>query len=375
MTDLSLSLLSPYYPRADRGSVEDGFVGGVEVAQDCLSRALASLGVDVTVYSTATEAGEEVIEGVRHVRVKRWGTLFRTPMSGLPFKLPLESDILQVPGTYPLWSDVPIARARRRGVPTVLDYHFDAHPTSVPMAAAVKTYYPTLGRLARRADLVFVKSLDYARASVGLHGIPEARIRELPNGVDVSRFEGDFLPGNHVLCVGRLIPYKGVDVLLRAMKEVQERLDAPVWIAGTGPLREDLERFADTLKVDAKFLGFVPDAALPHLYGSARLTALPSRNSQEAFGICLLESMAAGTPVVAPDLPGVRGVASEGGVVFGEAGDEHALAEAIVRILKGDTPVPRGTALRERIAAKYSWHAIAKRALAEYERLLEEGPA
>ena len=104
-----------------------------------------------------------------------------------------------------------------------------------------------------------------------------------------------------VLFVGRLVAYKGVDVLLRAMAGVP----ASLVVVGDGPLRGPLEALARELGVGGavRFLGHVSDAERLEWYRRADLLVLPSVSRQEAFGMVQVEAMLAGRPVVSTALP------------------------------------------------------------------------
>jgi glycosyltransferase involved in cell wall biosynthesis len=103
-----------------------------------------------------------------------------------------------------------------------------------------------------------------------------------------------------VLFVGRLVPYKGVDVLLEAMRAIP----AVALLVGEGPERAALQRTAEALGVAdrVRFLGEVSHDELAALYRACDLLVLPSVTRQEAFGVVLLEAMACGKPVVSTDL-------------------------------------------------------------------------
>ena len=136
-----------------------------------------------------------------------------------------------------------------------------------------------------------------------------------------------------VLFVGRLVPYKGVDVLLEALAG----LDAMGMIVGDGPLRGELDARARALGVSSRvtFLGSVPDDELAALYRACHVFVLPSVTRQEAFGVVQLEAMAAGKPVVSTDLgTGVGWVNRDGetGYVV-RARDAAALRGAIAALL------------------------------------------
>ena len=135
-----------------------------------------------------------------------------------------------------------------------------------------------------------------------------------------------------VLFVGRLVAYKGVDVLLRAMAGVP----ASLVVIGDGPLRRALEVLAGQLGVagSVRFLGHVSDAERLEWYRRADLLALPSVSRQEAFGMVQVEAMLAGRPVISTALPtGVPWVNQDGesGLVV-PPGDVEQLRAALMRL-------------------------------------------
>ena len=136
-----------------------------------------------------------------------------------------------------------------------------------------------------------------------------------------------------VLFVGRLVPYKGVDVLLSALSGV----DAAGLIVGDGPQRAQLESGARALGIEnrVRFVGSVADDELVAMYRACDVFVLPSVTRQEAFGVVQLEAMAVGKPVISTDLgTGVGWVnrhAETGFVV--PPRDPVALREAIRRLL------------------------------------------
>jgi glycosyltransferase involved in cell wall biosynthesis len=161
------------------------------------------------------------------------------------------------------------------------------------------------------------------------------------------------------------VPYKGVDVLVRAMPRIHRETGARVRIVGDGPEAPRLKALARDLDAPVDFLGRVPQPDLARLYGEARVSVLPSVNTQEAFGIALLESMAAGTPVVASDLPGVREVASLAGATA-PPGDPEGLAEAVVRAWRDPEAFGSPAEIRARVEARYAWPSIVERLEAVY---------
>ena len=158
-----------------------------------------------------------------------------------------------------------------------------------------------------------------------------------------------------VLFVGRLVPYKGVDVLLEALTG----LDAVALIVGEGPMRIPLEDRARQLGISnrVRFFGSVDDNELAALYRACNVFVLPSVTRQEAFGVVQLEAMAAGKPVVSTDLgTGVGWVNKDGetGYVVPPR-DASALRDALARLLNdGTLQKTMGDAAAKRIRSGFT---------------------
>jgi phosphatidyl-myo-inositol alpha-mannosyltransferase len=163
-------------------------------------------------------------------------------------------------------------------------------------------------RLAARIA-VSQDALDTARDGVG------GEFTVLFNGIDVDRFasaEPAPTDGPTVLFFGRHEPRKGLGVLLEAVAGLPD--DVIVWIVGQGPETEALKaKYARDTRL--QWLGRVDDTELARRLAGADVYCAPSLFG-ESFGVVLLEAMAAGTAIVASDLPGYRAVARP---------DEHAL--------------------------------------------------
>lgn len=365
---MQVTLVSPFDPFPEAAVDGDAHVGGVERVYAELAPRLVDCGHEVAlVCSTDGPGGETEHRGVRVIRKPRATTVFRAPAARLHEAIP-PSDVVQTPATYPLTTPAVLRKAEKASIASVLDFHFEPEPGSAVGRLAARIYREIGARVYPSADRVLASSKAYADRAPILSRVPPERVRVVPNGIDPDRFspEGPTRSEGELLFVGRLVPYKGVDVLLRALSSQQ---DAPsLAIVGDGPMRSDLEAQADRLGVDATFLGRVDDDELAPLYRGAELTVLPSVNSQEAFGITLIESMACGTPVVASDLPGVADVAEHGGLVAPPR-DPRALARRIDQALEAD--LDDGPALARRVSERFSWEAVAERTEAVYEELTD----
>lgn len=371
---MHVTIVSPYDPTPPPpDEARLAFVGGVERVLLRQAREVAARGHQVTLLCTTSGAPRESDEhGVRVVRVRRRATLLRAPVAELAKHLPRDADLVQVPGTYPFTTPGVLRAAARRDLPCILDFHFEPDPGTAHGRAAARAYRLIGPPSYRQARLVMVRSLGYGLSAPSLRNVPLSRWRVVPNGVDAAAFtpEGPAEPSD-ILVVGRLVPYKGVGVLLHAASMVP---DLPrVTVVGDGPLRPRLEALARKLGVRARFLGRAPEDGLAALYRGAKLTVLPSINRQEAFGCALVESMACGTPVVASRLPGVEEVAAQGGLLA-EPGDARSLAKAL-RLGLEPGRLARGAVLAEKVAARYAWSRVADELLEVYAEALGDRPA
>jgi glycosyltransferase involved in cell wall biosynthesis len=176
--------------------------------------------------------------------------------------------------------------------------------------------------------------------------------------------------GSAVGIVGRLVPIKGHEVFLEAARRVAERrADVTFVVVGDGELRATLEdRARRALGARVRFTGWV--AALPELYAALDVVALSSLN--EGTPVVLIEAAAAGLPVVATDVGGVRDVVVDGGTGYLVAsGDAVALAERIDDLL-GDRERARaiGAEARRRVRAAFSPTTTADAIAAVYAEIL-----
>ena len=193
----------------------------------------------------------------------------------------------------------------------------------------------------------------------------------IANGVhaNVTPHARSSLP--YVFAVGRLVPQKGFDVLLRAL--AQTRLPHHLLLAGDGPERPALEQLCQELGLSARvtLLGRQSHDQVLERCAAAAAFVLPSRH--EPQGIVVLEAMAVGTPVLAAAVGGVPETVRHGvnGYLFPN-GDETALAALIDKVLGAEPD--QTTAAGLRVAEAYGWPHVTARYLRLYE-LAERRPA
>lgn len=148
---------------------------------------------------------------------------------------------------------------------------------------------------------------------------------------------------------GRLVPEKGVDVLLRAAARLP---GTQVVVAGYGPERANLESLATQLDVAASFTGPLEQHALHALLARTDVAVFPSLRG-EGLPSFVVEALALGVPVVASDIGGLRNALGRGGGSLVRPGDPDTLAGAVRRILDGDVPSHRRRA-RQRFEQRFA---------------------
>jgi phosphatidylinositol alpha-1,6-mannosyltransferase len=269
-------------------------------------------------------------------------------------------------------------RARQAGVTRVLasTHGHEVGWSMLPVARSV------LRRIGEDSDVVTFVS-RYTRGRFASAFGPEAALEHLPPGVDTDRFRPD--PASRaelrsryglgqrptVVCLSRLVPRKGQDMLIRALPLIRRRVKgAALVIAGGGPYMAALRRLAERLDVGehVTFTGGVPAADLPAYHAMADVFAMPCRTrgaglDVEGLGIVFLEASATGVPVVAGSSGGAPETVQHnktGLVVDGRSVNQ--VADAVTELLADpDRAAAMGAAGRDWVTAQWRWDDLAAR--------------
>ncbi|MBB5825175.1 MULTISPECIES: glycosyltransferase family 4 protein [Micromonospora] len=266
---------------------------------------------------------------------------------------------------------------RRAGVRRVvaLTHGHEVGWAALPVARAA------LRRIGRGADVVtYLGEYTRVRLERALHGLTE--LHRLAPGVDVDTYHPEVDGGPVrarlgladrpvVVCVSRLVPRKGQDMLIRALPEIRRRVpDAALLVVGGGPYRGDLEKLARQAGVerDVVFTGSVPTAELPAHYAAGDVYAMPCRTRNrgldvEGLGIVYLEASATGLPVVAGDSGGAPDAVREGETGYVVPGRDVAQLADRVATLLADRDLARqlGAAGRAWVEREWRWETQAAR--------------
>jgi glycosyltransferase involved in cell wall biosynthesis len=340
--------------------------GGVESHVRAISAELVRRGHDVTVVTSRYDPelpAESTIDGIRVVRAKTRAVLFQTPLdtgAGTAVRA-ANPDVVHMHYPPPLTSYFASRGLAGHSVPACLTYHCDLYLPG-PAGRVLTGIYERvfLPRTLGRVRTVIVHTRSYGVTSRPLRG---RNLEVIPSAVDLVRFRPDVdgsavraklgFEGARVLAfTGRLVPHKGVDVIVRALPKLPP--DVRLLVVGRGPRLSELHALARRLGADERirFCPDVSDAELPQYLRAADLFVFPSQNRLEGFGLVVAEAMAAGLPVVIADMPGVREVIEPGkqGLLV-EPLIQRDLVEKLTSLLD-DAPLRHRMALAARARAE-----------------------
>lgn len=340
--------------------------GGIEMhVRDLATRQAKTAQVQVIVANSSLRGETSEIDGVCVTRVGRMGTIASMPVCpGLVSAIRRSAcDLIHLHTPNP-GAALAILMSGHRGK-IVVTHHADTlgrrylRFLSDPFVRAVM----------ERAAAIIATSSRYLQSSAEMRGFRE-KCHVIPLGVDLDQMPPyRNAPARRkpplVLAVGRLVPYKGFDILIRAMR----RIDADLVIAGTGPQEEKLRMLAREQGVEGKVSmpGRVED--LVPLFEAASLFILPSISRAEAFGLVQLEAMAAGVPVINTCVDsGVPEVSIHGmtGLTV-EPGNVDALVDAVNHLLHDEAlRTTFGERARQRVEKEFTVDLMVARTLALY---------
>ena len=273
--------------------------------------------------------------------------------------------------------------ARRTGLPVVTTCH--GSELHFCRTAGVVDWPGVLAEAVRSSSRVVMVSEYVAGLARSSYEVPAEKTAVIHNGFDLRTFSPDVAASTPppqgleglrvarglVAGVGRLVAYKRFDVLLRALRLMQDEsgADSPgAVIVGDGPERESLTRLAAELGLrNTLFLGFRTQAEVANIFARADLTVVPSR--EEPFGLVALESMACGTPVVASASGGLPEFVDGNVGVLVEGWEPRTWAEAVASELRGGAKErKRDKAVRR--ASEFTWERAAQKLIEVYRAAL-----
>lgn len=358
--------------------------GGIPEVMRLLAAGLAGrCRSEVLVSRVKGGGGSELVEGIEVHRSSSLRSVWSMPISpGYPMDLwstARRVDVVDYHAPFPL-VDLAVSLWFPRKTALVVHWHSEI----VAQRRILPVVGPFIRRALRRADRIIVSAPVMIEQSPFLRAVA-AKCAVVPYGIDVDRWAtpGDAqrhriqeiraLHPRLIVATGRLVSYKGFDVLVEAMRRVRGDLV----IVGTGPLEEALRRqiAASGLQDRITLVGYLERQELQCLLHACRVFTLPSVEKSETFGIAQAEAMACGRPVVNTSLPtAVPWVARDGiEALTVPPGAAAPLAEALNHLLDHeDMAAAMGRRGRERAESLFSLKSFLDRTFDVYRQAVEE---
>lgn len=216
--------------------------------------------------------------------------------------------------------------------------------------------------------------------------VPLDKIHIVPGAVDVERFESTLTPEQAreklgwtqdrpiIFTARRLSTRMGLDNLVEAMRQVvHKHPDILLLIAGKGDQRPILMAQIEALGLgkNITLLGYLSDQELALAYRAATFTVIPTA-TLEGFGLVVLESLAAGTPMMGTPIGGIpetlRPFCAD--LVF-DGAESHQIANGLIEALSGDRHLPSAEACQAHVKENYTWPVVTRRIIDIYQAALD----
>ena len=341
------------------------------------------ISVDVICFHNERNKSFEEHDGVKVFRMGTLGELFSQPIS-LSYVRKLRDlsknyDILHLHFPNPL-ADLAVLLSGFKGK-IVVHWHSDV--VKSPLISTL--YSPLMYRLLKRADKVIVTSPNYAEGSIPLLKVSD-KVEVIPLGLNVERMKKTdialisklrekYKGRKIVFAVGRHIPYKGFEYLIRAAQGLPK--EYMILIGGKGALLEYHQNLVKNLDLSDKveLLGFVSDSELSAYYTLCDVYVMSSIDKSEAFGVVQLEAMYFGKPIVSTAIPG-SGVSwvnedNKSGFIV-PVRDSLALTKGILKLVNSNYYKQMSINAKDRVNEFFSSSTTEKQVEKVYLSLLTE---
>src|SRR5437870_5515286 len=340
-----------------------------KLSETFIANELAELrrrGVEVRILSLRRPA-----EDLRHEIVARAGLDELTVYD--PREFPVILQEFQPELLHAHFATAATAKARELAAEIGLPFTFTAHRYDIYDKAPADF----AGRAAAAAAVVTVSEAN-ARYIVKTFGVPAACLHVIPCGVDTERFRPQGSRGEppHLVCVGRLKPFKNQRLLLEACAALHSRgVEFRCVLVGDGPCRDELEAARARLGLTrvVELAGAAEQAEVLAWWQRATIAALTS--TSEGMPVCLMEAAACGVPAVATAVGGIPELIEDRvtGLLV-PVGDTQALAAALEQLLRNPELAARmGMAARRRVEERFSLMGQVDRLLALWAELVSVG--
>jgi len=324
---------------------------------------------DVKILTSDLYGKDKIVDGIPLIKTPVLFSFFRIPFTPfLPKKLLDQNcDILHVHLPLP-WLDICAVFKKTIHPKTrlIVTIHNDIAINSLLSNVLAFFHNKILINLViNKADKIITTSKEFYKSLP--YNIPLNKLSVVQLGVDTKMFyPNDTFNKNKILFVGRLIPEKGLHILVSAMEKVIKEIpetELNIISSNTYNYKKYEKKILGKNIPNIKIFKNIPYKEMRSFYADATVTVMPSLYS-ESFGFVQLESMACGCPVIVSDLPGLNSIVTKDTGLIVEQGNVDELANAIIKILKSKS-ISRSK-IRKSTVSNYSWEKVYPKLISAY---------
>ena len=318
------------------------YIGGIETHVHEVGRRLAGRGISITILTTAPHTSatplpeEEVIEGMRIIRVRAWPPQRDYYIAPEMFSLIKDGawDLVHCQGCHTFVPPLAMLAAKEANIPYIVTFHTGGHSSSFRNTIRSIQWKLLHPLLAHASTLIGVSRFeaDYFR---DLLHLPATQFAVIPNGATLpglTQLPARTSAQTLIVSVGRLERYKGHQRLITALPNIREwRSDARLLILGAGPYEAALRKLAQRVgvaeHVEIRVVPAGDRSAMAEILSQAALVALLSE--YEAHPVAVMEALALRRPVLVAETSGLRELAEQGlvrAITLHSSPEEVALA-------------------------------------------------
>jgi glycosyltransferase involved in cell wall biosynthesis len=345
------------------------YIGGIQLYVKQLAERQKEEGHEVKIITSDLYGKQKVINNIPIIRSKALFSAFRVPFTiSMPYYMLKEKcDVLHVHLPLP-WLDLNAALKKVLSPKTKLVVTIHNY---VPAKSRIAKFFALIHNkfliqtALRKADIITVPSLAFANS------LPYKLSKKevIPYAIDTGKFyPSKKYDENQILFVGRLIPEKGLHILMKAMQLVRKKIPKAKLLAICAETYDYKNYEKEIKKLDDGFLEIkknVPNNKIRDYYANSAAFIMPSLDI-DSFGIVLLEAMACGCPVIVSDLPGPSSLVKKDCGLIVPKGNEIKLAEAIIQTLKKNGRMRNNA--RKYVEDNFSWGKVYKKFQEVYSR-------
>jgi glycosyltransferase involved in cell wall biosynthesis len=337
-------------------------LGGMENCAAQIAEGLADKGYTVSVYTSDRGYSQDAVPDTKFpIHYLKSIEFAHTPIIFTLFfrllALPRDS-LIHLHVAQAFSPEIVYLISKWKGISYIAHIHYIANPSSRWGFLFLRPYKKWfLKRVLKSAAEIICLSESQKKFIASEYALPLESIIVIPNGVADKYFTEKKASENavpHLLFVGRLVSVKNLPLLIEAVSQMQASINLD--IVGEGEERDNLEALIQKYELqNVKLHGKKTGKELLELYRSADIFVLPSL--QEAFPLAILEALAAGLPVVAFDLPEIRQILGECGVLIQDPTAAN-YAKALDELISNKSNIQKLSTLSVQKARSYSWAGV-----------------